>query len=368
MRGSIPGIERRRANRLRIRQLFAVDRDTASMIDLRSDTVTKPGERMREAAADAEVGDDVYREDPTIDELEARAADLLGKEVALFLPTGTMANQVAVRTHTEHGQEVLCERESHVVRWELGGMAQLSGLQLRTLEGNDRGVLRPEQVREGHVEEDLHRPGTGLLCLENTHNSKGGSVLTAEEVDTAAEAARERGVPTHVDGARLFNAAAALDVPASRIVESADSAMVSLSKGLGAPVGSVLAGSEGFVERARRNRKLFGGGMRQAGIVAAPGLVALENRHRLDEDHENARVLAAGLDGIEGLSAREPETNIVLVDTEGTGRTAEAFLADCEDEGVLGVAFDEYLVRFCTHLDVTGEDVERAIEAVEAAR
>ena len=338
------------------------------MIDLRSDTVTKPDDVMRESARDAEVGDDVYREDPTVNELEARAAEVVGKEAALFLPTGTMGNQVAVRTHTDRGQEVLCERESHLVKWELGGMAQLSGLQIRTIDGGERGVVRPEQVREGYVAEDLHRPGTGLLCLENTHNSRGGTAIGAERIDAAAEAAHEYGVPVHVDGARLFNAAAALDVSAARLVESVDSVMFSLSKGLGAPVGSMLAGSEAFIDRARRNRKLFGGGMRQAGVIAAPGLHALEegNRERLATDHEHARVLAGGLDGVEGLSVAEPETNIVLVDTAGTGRAAEEFLADCERAGALGVPFAEHLIRFCTHRDIDRDDVDRAVAAVES--
>ncbi|MEM4780200.1 MAG: GntG family PLP-dependent aldolase [Halalkalicoccus sp.] len=337
------------------------------MIDLRSDTVTKPDERMREAARDAEVGDDVYREDPTVNELEERAAEVVGTEAALYVPTGTMGNQVAVRTHTEHGQEVLCEQESHVVKWELGGMAQLSGLQVRTIEGDDRGAIAPEQVRESYVEEDLHRPGTGLLALENTHNSKGGAAIEVEEIAAVAAAAHELGVPVHLDGARLFNAATALDVAASEIVEHVDSAMFCLSKGLGAPVGSMVAGSEAFVERARRNRKLFGGGMRQAGVVAAPGLLALENRHRLDEDHENASRLAAGLNEIEGLDVRTPETNIVLVDCAGSDHTAAEFLDACEAEGVLGVTFGEHVVRFCTHWDVDEADVEEAVAAVERA-
>ncbi len=337
------------------------------MIDLRSDTVTRPDDRMREAAAAAEVGDDVYREDPTVNELEERAAEVVGKEAALYLPTGTMANQAAVRTHTERGQEVLCERESHVVKWELGGMAQLSGLQVRTIEGDDRGVVSPEQVREGYVAQDLHRPGTGLLTLENTHNSKGGAAIETEKIDAAAEAAHDLGVPVHLDGARVFNAAAALDTEVEEIVAPVDSAMFSLSKGLGAPVGSMLAGSEAFIERARRNRKLLGGGMRQAGIIAAPGLAALENRHRLEEDHENARRLAAGLDGLEGLSAAEPETNIALVDCAGSDHTAEEFLAACESEGVLGVAFGEHVVRFCTHWNVDDGDIEEAVAAVERA-
>ena len=339
------------------------------MIDLRSDTVTKPDEAMRQASADAAVGDDVYGEDPTVNELEARAAEVAGTEAALYAPTGTMANQVAARVHTGRGQEVLAERESHVVKWELGGLAQHAGLQVRMVDGDDRGVIEPEQVREGYVAEDLHRPGTGLLCLENTHNSKGGAAIAPERVDAAAEAAHDLGVPVHLDGARVFNAAIAHDVPASRIVENVDSVMFSLSKGLGAPVGSILAGGEEFVERARRTRKLLGGGMRQVGVIAAPGLLALEehNRRRLADDHENARVLADRLGGFDGLSVPVPETNIVLVDTSGAGATAEAFLERCQDAGVLGVPFDEHLVRFCTHRDVSREDVDCAADAIEAA-
>ena len=331
------------------------------MIDLRSDTVTKPGTEMRDAARDAEVGDDVYGEDPTVNELEDRAADVVGKEAALFVPTGTMGNQVAARTHTDRGQEVLLERESHIYKWEVGGLAQLSSLQPRTIDSGARGVITPEAVREGYVAEDLHRPGTGLLCLEDTHNSKGGTAIAPEKIDAAAETARGLGVPTHVDGARLMNAAVALDVSPARLVQAVDSVMFCLSKGLGAPVGSMLAGSEEFVERARRHRKLLGGGMRQAGVVAAPGLRALENRERLVTDHENARTLAAGLDEFEPLTVHEPETNIVLVET---AIPAAEFLDRARNVGVSGVPFDERLVRFCTHVDVTREDVETAVDRI----
>ena len=337
------------------------------MIDLRSDTVTKPDEAMRDAARDADVGDDVYAEDPTVNELEARAADLVGFEDALYVPTGTMGNQVAVRTHTDRGQEVLVERESHVYKWELGGLAQLSSLQVRTLDGGERGVPTPEQVREGYVEEDAHRPGTGLLTLENSHNSKGGVAIAPEKIDAAAEAAHDLGLPVHLDGARVFNAAVARDVAPDRMTENVDSVMFCLSKGLGAPVGSILAGDEEFVARARRNRKLFGGGMRQAGLIAAPGLLSLENVDRLAEDHENARELAERLAGVEGLDVQYPETNIVLVNTEGAGLTAEEFLDACEEEGVLGVPFDTHVARFCTHWDVDRDDIEEAAERVGEA-
>ncbi len=334
------------------------------MIDLRSDTVTRPSDAMRTAAHDAPVGDDVYREDPTVNDLQERAADVLGTEAALFVPSGTMGNQVAARTHTERGQELLCERESHIYKWELAGLAQHAAVQTRPIDGDDRGVISPAAVHEGFVAADGHRPGTGLLTLENTHNSKGGTALSVDAIAEAAAAAHDHDVPVHLDGARLFNAAAARDVPASAFVDPVDSVMVCLSKGLGAPVGSILAGSASFVEDARRVRKLFGGGMRQAGIVAAPGLEALSNRERLADDHRRAATLAAGLGGIEGLSVETPETNIVIVETD---RPAAAVLADCEDEGVLGVPFDEHTIRFCTHWDVTDDDIETASAAVDRA-
>ena len=333
------------------------------MIDLRSDTVTKPSESMRAAAADAEVGDDVYGEDATVNELEDRFAAVVGTEAALFVPSGTMGNQIAARVHTERGQEALVERQSHVYKWELAGLAQHAELQARTVDGGPRGVVTPEDVAEGYVAADGHRPGTGLVCLENTHNSRGGTAIAPDRIDAACEAAGDRNVAVHLDGARLFNAATALDVPAARLTREVDSVMACLSKGLGAPVGSMLAGDEAFVDAARRVRKLFGGGMRQAGIVAAPGLRALENRERLSTDHDNAERLAAGLDEVEGLRARDPETNIVLVETDDP---AEAFLERCEAAGVLGVPFGENVVRFCTHLDVDREDVETAIERIES--
>ena len=335
------------------------------MIDLRSDTVTRPDEAMREAAASATVGDDVYGEDPTVNELEARAAEVLGTEAALFCASGTMANQVAARTHTERGREVVCERDSHLFAAELAGLAQHAGLQTRPLAGDDRGALGADQVREALAEPDDHRPGTGLLALENTHNRAGGTALAPETIAEPAATAREFGVPVHLDGARLWNAAVARDVPVSAYVEHVDSVMASCSKGLGAPMGSLLAGDEAFVAAARRVRKLFGGGWRQAGIVAAPALVGLEDRDHLAADHDRARALAEGLARIEGLAVRDPETNIVLVETPGP---AERFLEDCEAEGVLGVAFGPRLVRFCTHRDVDDRDVERAIDAVAAAR
>ncbi|MFC7214686.1 threonine aldolase family protein [Saliphagus sp. GCM10025334] len=336
------------------------------MIDLRSDTVTKPDDAMRDAAREADVGDDVYGEDPTVNELEERAADLVGKEAALYVPTGTMGNQIAVREHAERGQEVLADRESHVVKWELGGMAQHAAVQVRMVDG-ERGVPSADQVEAGYVAEDLHRPGTGLLCLENTHNARGGLAIEPARIAEAASAARERDVAVHLDGARVFNAATALDIDVTDVTRHVDSVMFCLSKGLGAPVGSMLAGDADFVERARRTRKLFGGGMRQAGIIAGPGLQALENVDDLEADHDNARLLASGLDDVAGLSAPEPETNIVVVDVAGTGLDVESVLERLREHDVLATAFGPTTIRCCTHRDVSREDVERAVEQVAGA-
>ena len=339
--------------------------DDHRTIDLRSDTVTTPTERMRVAARDASVGDDVYGEDPTVNELEARAADMLGMDAALYVPTGTMANQIAVRVHTERGQELLLDRESHVYRWELGGVAQHAQVQTRAVDAGDHCVPTPDQIADGHVSEDLHRPGTGLVTLENTHNYRGGVAVPKADIDAACTAAHARDVPVHLDGARLFNAVVALDTPAAELIERVDSVMACLSKGLGAPVGSIVAGSEAFVEDARRVRKLFGGGMRQAGMVAAPGLEALDSVERLSDDHDNAARLATGLDGIDGLDVPEPETNIVVVDSEPAGITSEALVEGCDRHGVRAGSFDEYTTRFCTHCDVDRADIESAIGRVE---
>ncbi|WP_372479137.1 low specificity L-threonine aldolase [Halomicrobium sp. HM KBTZ05] len=336
----------------------------ADTIDLRSDTVTRPSTAMREAARNAPVGDDVYGEDPTVAELESRAADLLGKADALFVPSGTMGNQIAVRAHTERGQELLLDRESHIYRWELGGTAQHAQLQCRTVDAEERCVPTPEQINEAFVAEDLHRPGTGLVTLENTHNYRGGVAVPEAHVDAACDAAHALDVPVHLDGARLWNAAVALDTTPAALAREADSVMACLSKGLGAPVGSVLAGTESFVDEARRLRKLFGGGMRQAGMIAAPGLEALDNVDRLADDHENARRLATGLDAIDGLRVPTPETNIVVVDSEPAGITSEAFVEACVARGVRCGSVSEYTTRLCTNLDVDRADIDAAIDRI----
>ena len=335
-------------------------------IDLRSDTVTQPSDAMRDAAANAAVGDDVYGEDPTVNDLEAAAADRVGTEDALYVPTGTMGNQIAARVHTDRGQEVVLDREAHVYRWELAGLAQLSEVQPRTVDADD-AVPGPEQIREAYVAESLHRPGTGLVTLENTHNARGGVAVPAESISAAAAAAHDLDVPVHLDGARLFNACVALDTDPARMVRDVDSVLCCLSKGLGAPVGSVLAGDADFITAARRIRKLFGGGMRQAGLIAAPGLLALENVDRLATDHDNARRLATGLDAIDGLRVPAPDTNIVQVYTDDLGVDAERFVDACDAAGVRGGAHGPYLTRFCTHLDVDRDDIEAAVDRVADA-
>jgi threonine aldolase len=337
------------------------------VVDLRSDTVTKPSEAMREAARTAEVGDDVYRDDPSVNELERRAAEILGTEAALFCPTGTMANHVAIRVHTDRGQELIADRHAHAVKWEVGGAAQLNGLQTRFVDYGDDAAPTPEQIHE-HVEtEGLHEPGTGLVTIENTHNYRGGVAVPKAKIDAAAAAAHEHDVPLHVDGARLFNASVALETDVAELIDRADSAMFCLSKGLGAPVGSMVVGSQQFIDEARRARKLFGGGMRQAGIIAAPGLEALENRDQLATDHERAARLAEGLDELPGIQTSEPDTNMVVADVSETGQTAEAFIAAIERHGVLAVPFDEETVRFTTNWEVGEGDIELAIDSIRTA-
>ncbi len=335
-------------------------------IDLRSDTVTRPTDAMRDAAATATVGDDVYKDDPTVAELEARAAEAVGKEAALFVPSGTMGNLIATRVHADRGAELLVDREAHIYRWELAGAAQVNGLQPRTIDCGSRAVPTPEQVRDAYVPESLHRPGTGLLALENTHNFRGGVAVPKAHITAAADAAHELGMPVHLDGARLFNAAVALNTDAASLLDTVDTVLFCLSKGLGAPVGSILAGPTAFVSDARRARKLFGGGMRQAGLVAAPGLEALDGVDRLATDHANARRLASGLGNVSGLSVPDPDTNIVVVDSSGAGITAEDLVAASEQRGVLAGVFDEYTTRFTTHRDVDADEVETAIDRVGA--
>lgn len=336
------------------------------LIDLRSDTVSRPSAAMREAMATAEVGDDVFGDDPTVHRLEARAAQLLGKEAALFVPSGTMANLLAVMTHTRPGDEILLGDQSHIFQYELGGAARIAGVLTRTIANREDGTLDLGEVAAATRRENLHSPGTALLCLENTHNRCGGAALAPAAVDALAGATHERGVAVHLDGARIFNAAVALGETASRIARDCDTVSFCLSKGLGCPVGSLLCGPAPFIERAHRNRKLLGGAMRQTGILAAAGLFALEQHiPRLAEDHANARLLAEGLRRVGPFAPNTPRTNIVVADIE-RGRIEE-WLAAFEERGVLAVAFGPRRLRMVTHLDISRADIEDAIERVSAA-
>ena len=328
------------------------------MIDLRSDTVTRPTEGMRRAMLEAPVGDDVFGEDPTVNRLEEYVAQLLGKEAALYAPSGTMTNQIGVHISTNRGEEVLLHEGSHIFVYEAGAPAMLSGVQLRTLPG-ENGTLSPETIRAAVRPEDVHFPRSRLLCLENTHNTAGGKVYPLEDFAAVAAEAKDHGLTVHLDGARLFNAQAATGIPAREWCAHADTVSVCSSKGLGAPVGSLLAGDEETIREARRARKAFGGGMRQAGIIAAASLYAFENNiERLSEDHARARTLAAGLREA-GFEAREPDTNLVLVAVEDPPE----FLRALASEGVLATPGKPGFVRLCTHLDVGDRDIETAIEA-----
>jgi threonine aldolase len=334
-------------------------------IDLRSDTVTRPTPEMRKAMAEAEVGDDVYGEDPTVNRLEARAAEILGMEAALFVPSGTMGNAIAIRILTQRGDEVLVERRSHVVRYELSGMSVLSGVLPRMVDAPG-GHLTPDHVRAAVAPRAYYKSDVSLVVLENTHNLGGGTVQRVEEVQAVVAAARECGFRVHLDGARIWNAAVALGVPPAALAKGVDTVMSCLSKGLCAPVGSVLASSRERIEEARRARKLLGGGMRQTGILAAAGLVALDTLvPRLAEDHANARLLGEALGRGKGVRVAPVETNILVATLEG--RTAPDVVADLRREGVLANAMDASTIRLVTHRDVSREDCERAAGAIERA-
>jgi threonine aldolase len=333
-------------------------------IDLRSDTVTRPTPEMRKAMAEAEVGDDVYGEDPTINRLEARAAELLGMEAALFVPSGTMGNEIAIRILTQRGDEVLVERRSHVARYELSGMAVLSGVMPRMADAPG-GHLTPEHVRAAVAPRAYYKSDVGLVVLENTHNLGGGTVQPVEEVQAVVAAAREAGFRVHLDGARIWNAAVALGVEPKTLVDGVDTVMACLSKGLCAPVGSILAASRERIAEARRVRKLLGGGMRQAGVLAAAGIVALDTLiPRLAEDHANARLLAEALGRGSGTRVAPVQTNIVVAGLEG--RTAPQVQGALAERGVLASAMDARTLRLVAHRDVSREDCERAAGAIEA--
>jgi threonine aldolase len=339
------------------------------VIDLRSDTVTKPTAAMRAAMAAAEVGDDVYGEDPTVNQLERRAAEIFGREAAILVPTGTMGNQIAIRLHTQHGQEVICESRSHILDWEMAMVSAFSGCVPRVVEG-ERGILSWESIRRAIAPKIYYRAPTGLISLENTHNMAGGTVTPVEVFEEIWDGARDAGLPMHLDGARVFNAAAALGMDVATLTRGFDTVMFCLSKGLGAPVGSMLVGSQEVIERARVYRKSLGGGMRQAGVLAAAGLIALEEMpKRLHEDHANARMLAeavARCDAAE-IDPADVQTNIVIftLRTESEVGDASEVVKKLRERGVLASAIGPHAIRLVTHYDVTRADCEQAAEILQ---
>jgi threonine aldolase len=338
----------------------------ASFIDLRSDTVTKPSPEMRRAMFEAEVGDDVYGEDPTINRLEKRAAEIFGREAALFVPSGTMGNQIAIKLHTTHGQEVICEERGHVFNYEMAMMAHFSGVVPRTVWAED-GILTWAHIHPKLRGKSYHWAKTGLVSLENTHNIAGGMVMPLEIFNEICDRTHEAGLPVHLDGARVFNASVALGIPVDRLTAKADTVMFCLSKGLGAPVGSLLVGSAEQIDRGRIYRKALGGGMRQAGILAAAGLISLEQGPaKLKADHNNAQLLARGLAEIPGLKmdAAKVQTNIVICDISGTGMTSAELSARLKQRGVLANGVGPQAMRFVTHLDVSREQCAKALEVV----
>ncbi|UCD21512.1 MAG: low-specificity L-threonine aldolase [Chloroflexota bacterium] len=338
------------------------------VIDLRSDTITHPTPAMRKAIFDAEVGDDVYGEDPTVNRLEEMAAEMMGKEAALFTTSGTQSNLTAVLTHTKHGDEIILGDQAHMLWYEVGSAAALGGVIIRTVPNDNYGCLSFEDIDRTIRDKDIHYPDTTLLCLENTHNRCGGTVLTPDYTDEVCELAHKRGLKVYLDGARIFNAAVALGTPACRLTQNVDSVALCLSKGLSAPVGSLLCGGRDFIERARKFRKMLGGGMRQAGIIAAAGIVALgEMVDRLAEDHSNARRLADGLVNIEGIKLTRDDipTNIVLFDLYPE-LSATEFFEDLETNGVKVGFRDGGPFRAVTHCMVSSSDIDEALTRIEA--
>jgi threonine aldolase len=336
------------------------------MIDLRSDTVTKPTPAMRRAMMEAEVGDDVYGEDPTVNRLEQRAAELTGKEAALFVPTGTMGNTIAVKIHTEHGQEVICESRAHLLNYELGMMAWFSGCVARPIPAED-GILAWDQIKREIRPVGPHWAPTGLIEIENTHNMAGGTVYPMRAIREICAGAHERGLKVHMDGARVFNASAATGIPVRDIVAPADTVMFCLSKALGAPVGSMLAGSADAIARGRLYRKRLGGGMRQAGVLAAAGLIALEETpKRLADDHANAKFLAEGLARIRGIHVDPSNvmTNIVVFNVSGTGLVSAEISLRLKQRGILINGINEHEMRAVTHYDVDRAACEKALGAM----
>jgi threonine aldolase len=332
-------------------------------LDFRSDTVTRPTPQMREAAYKAKVGDDVFRDDPTVNELERIGAEIFGKEAALFVTSGTQGNAVSVLAHTNRGDEVILEERSHIYVNEVGGMAVMGQLMARTIPG-EKGWMRPDDIRKAIRGKNIHYPCTSLLCIENTHNSAGGIALTPKQMKSNWDVAKENDLGVHLDGARIFNAAVALGVDVKDLAKYADTVQICLSKGLSAPVGSTVVGSQELVDKARKYRKMLGGGMRQAGIIAAPGIIALtEMVDRLAEDHSNAKVLAKGLKKLGIDVVNDVQTNMVYIDYSKKGLDGEKWIRLCSELGWKSRGGPTG-VRLCTHYGIEEEDIKDFLDGL----
>lgn len=335
------------------------------VIDLRSDTVTKPTDEMREAMKSAEVGDDVHRDDPTVIELEELAADMMGKEAGLFVSSGTQGNTTSILTHTTPGEELILGKNCHIYKYEVGGFASLGGLSPRLIP-DDEGYMDTKEMEESVVSDNIHHPETSLICIENTHNVAGGVPLSVEYTKEVSDIAKDYDLKLHLDGARIFNAATALDVDVKELTGPVDSVQFCLSKGLSAPIGSLIVGNEEFIERARKNRKRLGGAMRQVGVIAAPGIIALKKMtKRLEEDHKNARKLTTGLKKLGfPINPNRFQTNIIRINTSFLNIMAEEFCSKLKEAGILALAMDKYMVRFVTHREIEKEYIEYALDVI----
>lgn len=339
------------------------------VVDLRSDTVTLPTEEMLEAIKSAELGDDVFREDPTVNRLEEMAAQKMGKESALLVTSGTQGNLVSILSHTKRGDEVILEADSHTYNFETGGLSAIGGLMARPIRGR-MGVLDPRDVEKAISPKGIQHAQTTLVCIENTHNLAGGTVVSPSQIEAVWKVAKKHGLAVHMDGARIFNAAIALNIDVRELTRHVDSVMFCLSKGLSCPIGSLVAGSRKFIEKARKWRKMLGGGMRQAGIIAAPGIIALEKMiDRLRDDHRNARILAEKLAKTEGISINleTVQTNIVIFDVRDLGVTSAEFVQKLGEHGVKSksVPMKETSIRMVTHRGIEREDIEYTIESID---
>ncbi|MEJ2544048.1 MAG: low-specificity L-threonine aldolase [Calditrichaceae bacterium] len=338
------------------------------IIDLRSDTLTKPSPEMREAMASAEVGDDVFGEDPTINAIQDKIIELTGKDAALFVASGTQANQISINAHTQPGNEVICEYRSHIFNYEAGSPCMLSGVQLHPIYG-EYGTIKEEEIIASIRKSDHHFPQTKLIALENTHNRWGGTIYPIENIEKTSVIAAEHDIKMHLDGARLWNASVESGIPIKTYARYFDSLSLCFSKGLGAPVGSIIAGSKEFIERAHYYRKAYGGGMRQAGILAAAAIYAMENNvERLKEDHKRARTLAEAVNEMPGfvVNLRTAQTNIVIIDTSLSGKTAPELTEKMLEEGVKMTAFSPTRIRAVTHLHITDNDIDKTIEILKS--